>query len=124
MEGALLRSLLDIVCLKTLANEQTNLRHSTDRFSELGDVLSPVLSLDDSIELIRRTGLDSFLLSMLGVTNTDTEPEEDKKPTAQKTDSVLETEIAAEPDTEAPLLKPKPDQEEQRVECPSDVSVY
>ncbi|XP_004551449.3 sentrin-specific protease 7 isoform X1 [Maylandia zebra] len=120
MEGAFLRSLLDIVCLKTLANEQTNLRHSTDRFSELGDVLSPVLSLDDSIELIRRTGLDSFLLSMLGVTNTDTEPEEDKKPTAQKTDSVLETEIAPEPDTEAPLLKPKPDQEEQRVECPSD----
>ncbi|XP_031590372.2 sentrin-specific protease 7 isoform X6 [Oreochromis aureus] len=115
MEGALFRSLLDLVCL----NDQTNLRHSTDRFSELGDV-SPVLSLDDSIELIKRTGLDSFLLSMLGVTNTDTEPEEDKKPTAQKTDSVLETEIAPEPETEASLLKPKPDQEEQKLECPSD----
>ncbi|XP_030613960.1 sentrin-specific protease 7 isoform X2 [Archocentrus centrarchus] len=120
MEGALLRSLLDIVCLKTLANEQSNLSCSKDRFNGLGDILSPVLSLDDSIELIRRTGLDSFLLSMLGVKNTDTEPEEDKNPTAVEKESVLDTEVAPEPDTGTSSPKPKVDHEEQEIEHPSD----
>lgn len=122
MEGALLRSLLDIICLKTLANEQTNLSCSKDRLNGLGDVLSPVLSMDDSIELIIRTGLDSFLLSMLGVKNMDSEPEEAANPEALEKESVLDTEIASEPDTGASSLKPKEDQEEQEVEHPSDVS--
>ncbi|TNN54693.1 Sentrin-specific protease 7 [Liparis tanakae] len=67
MEGALLRSLLDIDCLNSLSREKFVL----DLEDELEDFHSPVLSLDDSVKLIRRTGLDSHLLSLLGLETGD-----------------------------------------------------
>lgn len=59
MEGALFRSLLDIDCLH-------NLSHETPVSDNWGDG-SPLLSLDESLDLIRRTGLDTNLLSLLGL---------------------------------------------------------
>ncbi|XP_033984457.1 uncharacterized protein LOC117481064 isoform X2 [Trematomus bernacchii] len=64
MEGALLRSLLDIDCLNSLAQGTID---CVDKLSCLDDFNTPVLSLDDSLQLIRRTGLDSPLLSLLGL---------------------------------------------------------
>ncbi|XP_029980261.1 uncharacterized protein LOC115412102 isoform X2 [Sphaeramia orbicularis] len=65
MMGALLRSLLDIDCLNSLANENSIMDNTEYSFSGL-DFTGPVLSLDDSVELIRRTGLDPHLLKLLG----------------------------------------------------------
>ncbi|XP_076603385.1 uncharacterized protein LOC143330586 isoform X2 [Chaetodon auriga] len=71
MEGALLRSLLEIDCLNSLADEKFIVPHEADRLGALEDILTPVLSLDDSIELIRRSRLDSHLLCLLGLESTD-----------------------------------------------------
>uniref|UniRef100_A0A3P8S3Z6 Si:dkey-100n23.3 n=1 Tax=Amphiprion percula TaxID=161767 RepID=A0A3P8S3Z6_AMPPE len=133
MEGALLRSLLDIDCLNNLAHGQAIVTPDVDRASSLEDNHSPLLSLDDSLELIRRTGLDSHLLSMLGVTSTDTELNEDTSGSHSDRDkslvthtqqeeespkeSVLEPETKPEQETE---LKPKEDQKEQEPEPPAD----
>ncbi|XP_029968484.1 microtubule-associated protein futsch isoform X2 [Salarias fasciatus] len=65
VKGALLRSVLDIECLNTMAQEQVALSPAADVFPGLDDYLSPVLSLEESIELITKTGLDPHLLSML-----------------------------------------------------------
>ncbi|KAA8587952.1 hypothetical protein FQN60_001146 [Etheostoma spectabile] len=69
MEGALMRSLLDIDCLNSLAHEESI--HGAGKVSYLEGFYTPVLSLDDSIELMRRTGLDNHLLSLLGLESTD-----------------------------------------------------
>ncbi|XP_035459899.1 sentrin-specific protease 7 isoform X3 [Scophthalmus maximus] len=71
MEGALLRSLLEIDCLNSLTHEQSIAPVGEDRFGCWEDLDSPVLSLDESIELIRRTGLDSHLLFLLGLESTN-----------------------------------------------------
>ncbi|XP_008279807.1 sentrin-specific protease 7 isoform X2 [Stegastes partitus] len=142
MEGALLRSLLDIDCLNSLANGQAIVSDNLDTLGGL-DIDSPVLSLDDSIELIRRTGLDSHLLSMLGVKSTDPEPSKDKSSsqsdgdktlithTQQEAESLKGSELESELEPEMKLetkpeqdtgtqLKPKEDQKEQEPEHPSD----
>ncbi|XP_069010300.1 uncharacterized protein [Embiotoca jacksoni] len=105
MEGALLRSFLDIDCLSSLTHEQIMLTtHDVNTASILDH--THVLSLDESIELIRRSGLDSHLLSILGVTIDDPElntPEEDcdgdKNPTAT---------VHVEMDLQEELLEPEP----------------
>ncbi|CAN9497557.1 unnamed protein product [Ophioblennius macclurei] len=74
VKGALLRSVLDIECLNTMGKEQVSLTDNMDKYDSLDDLLNPVLSLEQSIALIRRTGLDSHLLSMLGVKGADPEP--------------------------------------------------
>ncbi|KAM8854653.1 sentrin-specific protease 7 isoform 2-T5 [Spinachia spinachia] len=76
IEGALLRSLLDIDCLNSLTHEQS--AGNLDACSCLKDFHTPVLSLDDSIELVRRTGLGSHLLSLLGLETTDSSPDSDQ----------------------------------------------
>lgn len=70
MEGALFRSLLDIDCLNSVADAES-ISHDADGLYSLEDFQAPVISLDDSIELIRRSGLDSHLLSLLGLENVD-----------------------------------------------------
>lgn len=133
MEGALLRSLLDIDCLNSLALERSI--YGADRFSDLADFLTPVLSLDDSIELIRRTGLDCHLLALLGLESTDPKldtdqdgphSDTDKTTTAPvqfeagtQTETVAETEAAIEQNTET-QLKPEEDQKEQELQQPPD----
>ncbi|KAM6978359.1 uncharacterized protein LKV04_013756 [Tautogolabrus adspersus] len=66
INGALLRSFLEMDCVKGLTDE----RLSEDSITGEG-VNPPALTLDESIELIRRTGRDSYLLSLLGLENTD-----------------------------------------------------
>lgn len=148
MEGALFRSLLDIDCLKNLGHEKFNsfVIHDIDGASDLEDIHSPTLSLDDSLELIRRTGLDPHLLSLFGLestdpgTNTDQDSAysdrdstasphielevESQKETELETETELELETAPEEDTG---MQPKPDepdedQKEQELEHPPEVN--
>lgn len=65
MQGALFRSLLDIDCLNSL--QESVLPGDADNIKLLKDFEAPFLSLDESIELIRRTGRDSHLLGLLGL---------------------------------------------------------
>lgn len=69
MQGALFRSLLDIDCLNSL--HESVLPGDTDNIQLLKDFEAPFLSLDDSIELIRRTRRDSHLLGLLGLEKID-----------------------------------------------------
>ncbi|XP_044072715.1 sentrin-specific protease 7 isoform X2 [Siniperca chuatsi] len=136
MEGALLRSFLDIDCLNSLADEKSILPHAADIICGLEDIHTPVLSLDDSIELIRRTGLDSHLLSLLGLESADPRPNTDQDGPHLDTDknttphirleidlqkeTVLELDTAIEQDT-GTQLKPEEDQKEQKeLEHPSE----
>ncbi|XP_040004649.1 sentrin-specific protease 7 isoform X2 [Xiphias gladius] len=138
MEGALLRSLLDIDCLNSLTHEQSILTHRVDRFSRWEDIHTPVLSLDDSIELIRRTGLDSHLLSLLGLESSDSGLNTDQDDSHSDRDdrttnnsprnqlevephkeTVLELETAPEQDT-GKQLKPEEDQKDLELQHPSE----
>ncbi|XP_061578955.1 sentrin-specific protease 7 [Cololabis saira] len=67
MEGALLRSALEIDCIRNLTHEGTT-SPFRDRSSSLAAINTPMLTLDDSIELISSSGRDSRLLRMLGIT--------------------------------------------------------
>ncbi|KAM6934145.1 uncharacterized protein FYW49_000436 [Xenentodon cancila] len=137
MEGALLRSVLEIDCIKNLSLEQITATYEADRRSILVDN-PPVLSLDNSIELIKSTGLDSRLLFMLGVTDTDPDPEPelsidqasshsdpDEIPTAHIwLEADLQKEPELEPETpetdEGTELESKEDQEEQELQDTTD----
>lgn len=135
MEGALMRSLLDIDCLNSLAHEESI--HGAGKVSYLEGFYTPVLSLDDSIELIRRTGLDTHLLSLLGLESTDPRLDTDQDGPYSDTDesttphiqlegdsqkeTVLELETATEQDT-GTQIKPEEDRQEQDLEHPSEVS--
>ncbi|XP_042282801.1 sentrin-specific protease 7 isoform X2 [Thunnus maccoyii] len=137
MEGALLRSFLDIDCLKSLGHDKS----FVDGVDDLEDIHCPVLSLDDSLELIRRTGLDPHLLSLLGLESPDPDPDpgpdidqdspysdrdSNASPQIQLEDdsqeeTALELETPPEQDTEM-QLKPDEDQIEQELEHPSEKS--
>ncbi|XP_055007712.1 sentrin-specific protease 7 isoform X2 [Boleophthalmus pectinirostris] len=58
MEGAFLRSLLDIDCLSSLTRQQTLGEYDQE-------ITGPGLSLDQSVELIKSSGLDVHLLQLL-----------------------------------------------------------
>lgn len=134
MEGALLRSLLDIDCLKSLTHEQSMANHGSHTISAWENIQTPVLSLDESIDLIRKTGLDSNLLSLLGLETTDpglkTDQDvthSDKNTTANvileiepHKETVLELETAPVEDTRT-QVNPDEDQKEQELEHPSEV---
>ncbi|KAG7238858.1 hypothetical protein INR49_030402 [Caranx melampygus] len=135
MEGALLRSLLDIDCLNSLTQDQSIEPTSEDRFSYWEDINTPVLSLDDSIELIKRTGLDSHLLSLLGVETTEPElnmdVEDDFNSDIDENtlhnqleveppkETVMELETAPEQGTEM-QLNPEEERKEEEVEHPPE----
>lgn len=135
MEGALLRSLLEMDCLNSLADEKSIVPQDADSVSVL-EIVTPVLSLDESIELIRRTRLDSHLLSLLGLEGTDPRLDTDQDGTHSDTDkntapfipsvdpqkeTILELQTATEQETET-QLRPEEDQTEQELEHPSEVS--
>lgn len=119
VEGALLRSLLDIDCLNSLTHEQST--GNLDACSCLKGFHTPVLSLDDSVELIRRTGLGSHLLSLLGLQTADSRPGSDQDGPHSDTDNdgaahiqlQVETQAQTELEREAekdPKTQLKPDQ--------------
>ncbi|XP_077436916.1 sentrin-specific protease 7 isoform X2 [Vanacampus margaritifer] len=60
MEGALLHSLLELDCLKCLSNGESHAETL-----DLKDFVSPCLSFDESLELIKSSGRDPLLLRML-----------------------------------------------------------
>ncbi|CAK6959172.1 sentrin-specific protease 7 [Scomber scombrus] len=139
MEGALFRSLLDIDCLKNLGHETfySFVIHNIDGASDLEDIHSPTLSLDDSLELIRRTGLDPHLLSLFGLENTDPGTNTDQDSAYSDRDSTasphIELEVESQKETELELetapeedtgMQPKPDedQKEQELEHPPEKS--
>ncbi|XP_071003332.1 sentrin-specific protease 7-like isoform X6 [Oncorhynchus clarkii lewisi] len=106
VEGALLRSILDIICLN---NVDTACLWGNAPINEAVDLHSPLLSLDDSLALIGRTGLDHQLLSLLGQNNAEpvTEPDQDRDTPGPNLDTVEgesqtppETEVQAEQQTE------------------------
>lgn len=132
MEGALLRSLLDIDCLNSLACTGTIVPCNANGVNILEDFQAPVLSLDDSIELIRRTGHGSHLLSLLGLENIDPLFDKDLdgllSDTVENTPKLIQLEGDSEKGTVLEIketeaqLQPKEDQKEQEVEAPSEVS--
>lgn len=139
MEGALLRSLLDIDCLNSLSLEQSTVNCGGNAFSGWEDVLTPVLSLDDSIDLIRRIGLDSNLLSLLGLETNDTglKAEQDGPNSERDINTEAHVGLDAELHTETELelettqhqdldtqVGPDEDQKEQALEHPSEVGSF
>ncbi|TKS66873.1 Sentrin-specific protease 7 [Collichthys lucidus] len=133
MEGALLRSLLDIDCLNCLSDEKSIFQN--DPVCDLYDIQTPVLTLDDSIKLIRRSGRDSHLLALLGLESTDpsfntdqhtphTETDKDATPLIQleanpQKETILEVETETEGDA-GTRLKPEEEHKEQKPEHPTE----
>ncbi|XP_037095610.1 sentrin-specific protease 7 [Syngnathus acus] len=62
MDGALLNSLLELYCLSCLSNDEDY----ADTL-DLKNFISPSLSLNESLELIKSSGRDPMLLRMLGL---------------------------------------------------------
>lgn len=132
MEGALLRSLLDIDCLNSLACTESIVPCNANGVNVLEDFQAPVLSLDDSIELIRRTGQGSHLLSLLGLENIDPLFDKDLdgllSDTVENSPKLIQLEGDSEKGTVMEIketeaqLQPKEDQKEQEVEAPSEVN--
>nr|XP_046260206.1 sentrin-specific protease 7 isoform X2 [Scatophagus argus] len=135
MEGTLFRSLLEIDCLSSLADEQSIVPRDADGVHYLEDFKTPVLSLDDSIEMIRTSRLDSHLLSLLGLESTDprltpdhdglhSDTDKNAAPLIQldvdsQKETVLQLEAEIEQETET-QLKPEYDHKEQELDHPSE----
>lgn len=71
IEGTLFRSLLELDCHKNPETAKPLVPLEEDGFPGLTDLSSYVLPVADSIQLIRGTGLDCHLLSLLGLDNAD-----------------------------------------------------
>ncbi|KAM4558557.1 uncharacterized protein PAE49_013311 isoform 2-T2 [Odontesthes bonariensis] len=118
MEGALLRSILELDCINNLANSQNLAAPGEDRLSGLEHISAPFLSLDESVELIERTGLDSHLLVMLSVKSPDPELNTDWDDSHSDVDEIPTAHIWVDPDLEKesdlePETAPKEDTETQ-----------
>lgn len=135
MEGALFRSLLDIDCLNSLAVAESITPPDEDGDNYLEDFHTPALSLSDSIELIKRTGLDSHLLSLLGLEDTDPQHSIDEgglfSDVDQRTAALIHPEGDSDKGTVLEVgtekeagarLKPEEDVEEEALVPPSEVS--
>ncbi len=135
MEGAVLRSLLDLDCLKNL-EDRSIVTHHADGDTGLDDFQTPALSLDESIELIRKTGWDPHLLSLLGLgsldlgldtdqDSIDSDTDKNTTPVIQlEVDSQKETilELEAVTETETGTQVQPEEHEEQELEKPTEVS--
>ncbi|KAM4608942.1 uncharacterized protein ACJ7VT_014817 isoform 7-T7 [Polymixia lowei] len=135
VEGAVLSSTLDIICFNRLAHEEPLVTPGNNIDIELEDIHIPLLSLEYSLELIRRTGLDPQLLSLLGQDSTDPEPDTDQctpkldeedgaEPHIQlevqpHAESIPKPHTVPEGDTE---LGPEPEKEEGEKEPPAEES--
>lgn len=129
MQGALFRSLLDIDCLNTLTTESV-VSCDPEEINLLKDFQGPFLSLDESIELIRKTGRECHLLSLLGLEkiNEDEDgllcdPVQNTSPLIQlEGDSQERMEQEEEEVDIETELQPQEEQREQEVKSPASVS--
>nr|XP_023858363.1 sentrin-specific protease 7 [Salvelinus alpinus] len=114
VEGALLRSILDIICLNNAPHMDAACLWGNAPINGAVDLHSPLLSLDDSLALIGRTGLDHQLLSLLGQNNAEpvTEPDQDRDTPGPNLDTV-EGESQTPPETEV-QAEQQTEEEEQR----------
>ncbi|KAM9484581.1 sentrin-specific protease 7-like isoform 1-T3 [Salvelinus alpinus] len=121
VEGALLRSILDIICLNNTPHVDAARLRGSSPVNWVVDLHSPLLSLDDSLVLVSRTGLDPQLLSLLGHNSAKpgTEPDQDQEPEQNRDtpgleldplDREVEGESQTLPDTETDVQM----EEEQR----------
>ncbi|XP_047457495.1 sentrin-specific protease 7 isoform X2 [Mugil cephalus] len=123
MEGALLRSFLDLDCLNNVTHESDFVTDGTDCGLDLA---APVLSLADSIELIKRTGPNDQILSTLGLRSVSPALNVDEESSHADGDvppTLLEDGSHKEPVPElekASDVKLKEDQKEGEIEHPSD----
>ncbi|XP_060944325.1 sentrin-specific protease 7 [Limanda limanda] len=126
MEGALLRSLLDIDCLNSLTHKHSPGSLGSDRFSGWEESQTPFLCLDDSIELISKIGLDSHLLCLLGLESPDPELDSQSSHSDREENNMLqicpevELQIETDPEPETTSeevtgteVKPEEDQKEE-----------
>ncbi|XP_053734023.1 sentrin-specific protease 7 isoform X2 [Synchiropus splendidus] len=93
MEGALLRSSLELDCLNCMVSEKHS--HLTD-FRNMPRTL---LSLENTLDLLQQTGLDPHLLAVLGVDTTDTH-----SGTSASTDPEQEVEALEAPELRTEVL--------------------
>ncbi|MED6231645.1 hypothetical protein ATANTOWER_001801 [Ataeniobius toweri] len=134
MEGALLRSVLDIDCINRMTHEHNIANNDGDGLHGLLDIDTPVLSLDDSIQLIRRIGVDSNLLSILGMKSADSDWSEDQNGSHYDEEEIhtshiwvdtnfendVEVDLEMATEEEETEVEPKEDQEGDEPKTPSD----
>ncbi|KAK6309676.1 hypothetical protein J4Q44_G00195570 [Coregonus suidteri] len=114
VEGALLRSILDIICLNNAPHFDAAGLRGNAPINWAVDLHSPLLSLDDSLALIGRTGLDHQLLSLLGQKSAEpvVEPDQDRDTPGPNLDTVEgESQTPLETDTE---VQTEEEEEQQR----------
>lgn len=128
MQGALLRSLLDIDCLNSQC--QSVVSCDPEEINLLEDFQGPLLSLDDSVELIRRTERDCHLLRLLGLEKVNEHQDGILCDRVQNTSPLIQPEGVSqermeqeeeEVDIETEL-QPEEEQREQEVKSPAAVS--
>lgn len=127
IQGALLRSHLVIDCFNSL--KESVVSCDPEDINLLEDFQGPSLSLDDSIELIRRTGRDGHLLRLLGFEKMNKDQEGLLCDQVQNAHPLIqhegifqermeqEEEVGTESD-----LQPEEEQREQEVQSPAAVS--
>lgn len=135
IEGTLFRSLLELNCQKNAELAESHGRLHAEKIPGRTDLNSYVLSMADSIRLIRGTGLDSPLLSLLGLEDAELSLELDRHHiltrTVQKQTVIIQlpgdsqngTMLELEPGGVSPVeLPPERDQTERVSEAPPEVS--
>lgn len=126
MEGAFLRSLLDIDCLNFLDQEK-----SLSEYDHT--ILGPVLSLEESLELIKTSGLDPHLLTFLSQESSKPSTDKDcrlldslENTSCIEPDAELQQEIVLqqdkEPEHEMPSQLEEMSQPQENLDCSSEVS--
>lgn len=130
MQGALFRSLLDIDCLNSLTESLVSCDPEENNL--LKDFQGPFLSLDESIELIRKTGRECHLLSLLGLEkiNEDEDgllcdPVQNTPPLIHLEGDSQERMEQEEEEEEVDIeteLQPQEEQREQEVKSPAAVN--
>lgn len=129
MQGALLRSYLDIDCFNSLKEPVVSC--DPEDINLLEDFQGPFLSLDDSIELIRRTGRDGHLLRLLGFEKMNEDQDgllcdqfQNTHPLIQL-EGIFQESMEQEQEEEVGIeteLQPQEEQREQEVKSPAAVS--
>lgn len=126
MEGAFLRSLLDIDCLNFLDQEK-----SLSEYDHT--ILGPVLSLEESLELIKTSGLDPHLLTFLSQESSKPSTDKDcrlldslENTSCIEPDAELQQEIVLqqdkEPEHEMPSQLEEMSQPQENLDCSSEKS--
>lgn len=136
IEGTVFRSLLELNCHKNSEAAKSSVSLDGEKMSSLHS--NPhTLSMADSVRLIRGTGLDSHLLCLLGLEDTELsltlDHDHDIADTIQKQTVIIQLPADAhngailefEPVTVTAVeVQPEPDQTERVAEAPPEVSAF